>query len=239
MFFNHFNFNQRVFYNGAFLVAKLIFFSCPGSVNAGKLILSADENGYFVILPELIHVVRILHLFWIFLVMTDHQYVLHSTSTFFEPECPRCNASTAGLFISSVTTILSPANSKPNLSVILLDIGETSRGILSFRSFRLHVFCCNEFRLTEVLRNKVFRSIMKLKLVFFYFYPFGCSSWSFFYHIIILDLANPLNLFDPRWENLKKILPQHLLQCLILVRNCSRCFPVYLFVPCLSSVLVN
>ena len=102
------------------LLKKSICIFCPGSVKAGNLIFSVDSNFYFIFLPELMHAVHVLHIFAISFSISDHQALLLCVSIFFEPVCPKCNASVTCLFKPAATTIVSPAKSKLNRSVISL-----------------------------------------------------------------------------------------------------------------------
>ena len=104
------------------LPRKSLRISCPKPVNTVKLIFSIDGNWYFKLLPELMHAVHVLHSVSMFFFSLDHQKILRSASIFVEPGCQKCSASTTCHFISSGTTILSPANSKPNRSVLSLRI---------------------------------------------------------------------------------------------------------------------
>ena len=117
------------------LQEESICFSGQGSVNNGNLIFSVDGKWYFKFKLELMHAMQALHLFSMSFFIPDHQNLLPSASIFVEPGCPKCNASTTCLLGSSETTILSPANSKPNRLLILLKMGENSTRGLFFCLF--------------------------------------------------------------------------------------------------------
>ena len=114
------------------------------------------------------HAVHVLHLFSISSFIPDHQNLLRSASVFDEPECLKWIASTTALFNSSATTILSPANSKPNQSFGgLAKTRRESLGALSFCLLRTQIFSCNSLGATKVLCIKVFGSNMNLNSAFF------------------------------------------------------------------------
>ena len=115
------------------------------------------------------HAMDVLRLLSISFFISDHQNILPSANIFVEPECPKCNSSTSCFFNSSETTILSPANSKANRSVMSLKTGEISSGAPSLCLFRTHFFSYTSFGSTEVLFIRIFRSIMKLNPAFFKF----------------------------------------------------------------------
>ena len=117
-----------------------ICISCPGAVNACKLMFSVDGHCYLEFFPEPKHAVYVLHLFSIFFFILDHQNMLLSASIFVAPGCPDCSVSTTGVFIFSGTPILSPTNSKPNFPVVLLKTGENSLPALFFCLLRTRFF---------------------------------------------------------------------------------------------------
>ena len=90
---------------------------------------------YLIVLPVLMHAVHLVLFLLMFFFIPDHQNMLLSASISFEPGCPNCSASTTCLFYSSGTTILSPANSKPNHSLVSLRTKKILRELLLFVCF--------------------------------------------------------------------------------------------------------
>ena len=117
------------------------------------------------------HAVHVLYLFSMSFFVSDHQDIMFSARKFAEYGCPKCSTSTACLFSSFGTTTFSPANSKPNSSLISVKTGENSSGALF------------------VVR-------LLLKLGFFQiFFGFGVLEFQFFNHMFVLNIVYRL-FFD-------------------------------------------
>ena len=217
---------------------KSICVSCPVSVNTGDLIFFVDGNWYFKLLPELMHALHVLHLFSMSFFNPDYQIYCFFASIFVEPGCPKCSASTTCHSSSSGTTVLSPANSKPNCSVISLKTGDNSSAALSFCLFLTNIFNCSNLGSTEFLWIEVFRSIMKLNSAFLIFFRLRCSSFSGFQshgwrECYLSSFQRYHNLWGPRWKKWAKISPFHFPRCLIWVRIC------FVLLRCFSSLLIR
>ena len=151
------------------------------------------------------HAMHVLHLFSTTFLITDHQNILFSAIIFIGPRCPNYFLSTTCLSTSSGITILSPANSKPNRSVISLKTGENFFGAFSFSLFVTYVFCFSHFGSTEVLCIRVLESIIKLNSASFIF-RLRRSSFSVFESHGRLEYSESSfqryhNLLGQRWGN--------------------------------------
>ena len=138
------------------------------------------------------HAMHVLHLFSTSFLITDHQNILFSALIFVEPRCPKYILSTTCFFRSSGITIFSPANSKPNRSVMSLKTEENFFGAFSFYLFLTHVFCFSHLGSTEVLCNRVFDSIIKLNSTSFIIFGSGVLHFRLFNHMADLNTVNRL-----------------------------------------------
>ena len=136
------------------------------------------------------HAVLVLHLISMSFSIPDQQNKWLSASIFVEPGCPKCSASC--LFSSSGNTILSPAISKRNRSVISLKTGENSSGALLFCLFLTHIFICGSFGSAEVSQSLKFNHEVELNILEVFF---GLCVFQFRFLNHMVDLNIMYRLF--------------------------------------------